>query len=78
MYKPDLALNNLQWLISHKTKPNQTSLYLQSFSYMWHKAGCMGHPVKFELTIAQSAGAVEYTDYNYAEGQALPPMSVLI
>ena len=23
-YKPDLALNNLQWLICHKTKPNQT------------------------------------------------------
>ena len=22
MYKQDLALNNLQWLISHKTKPN--------------------------------------------------------
>ena len=24
MYKTDLALNNLQWLIYHKTKPNQT------------------------------------------------------
>ena len=24
MYKEDLALNNQQWLISHKTKPNQT------------------------------------------------------
>ena len=24
MYKKDLALNNLQWLICHKTKPNQT------------------------------------------------------
>ena len=24
MYKLDLALNNLQWLICHKTKPNQT------------------------------------------------------
>ena len=23
MNKPDLALNNLQWLICHKTKPNQ-------------------------------------------------------
>ena len=37
MYKQDLALNNLQWLICHKTKPNQikpklspklTNLYL--------------------------------------------------
>ena len=24
MNKPDLALNNLQWLICCKTKPNQT------------------------------------------------------
>ena len=24
MYKKDLALNNLQWLICHKTQPNQT------------------------------------------------------
>ena len=24
MYKKDLALNTLQWLICHKTKPNQT------------------------------------------------------
>ena len=23
MYKEDLALNNLQWLISHETQPNQ-------------------------------------------------------
>ena len=23
MYKEDLTLNNLKWLISHKTKPNQ-------------------------------------------------------
>ena len=25
MYKADLALNNLQWLICHKNKPNQVS-----------------------------------------------------
>ena len=24
MYKLDFVLNNLQWLICHKTKPNQT------------------------------------------------------
>ena len=24
MYSEDLALNNLQWLICHKTQPNQT------------------------------------------------------
>ncbi len=31
MYKEDLALNNLQWLICHKTQPNQT-IYL---TYMY-------------------------------------------
>ena len=29
MYEEDLALNNLQWLISHKTKPNQPLRYEQ-------------------------------------------------
>ena len=28
MYKQDLELNNLHWLIRHKTQPNQTSIYL--------------------------------------------------
>ena len=28
MYKIVLALNNLQWLICHKTKPNQTETYV--------------------------------------------------
>ena len=28
MYKQDLALNNLQWLICHKTQPNQIPIYL--------------------------------------------------
>ena len=28
MYKEDVALNNLQWLICHKTKPNQTKSYI--------------------------------------------------
>ena len=27
MYQEDLALNNLQWLICHKTQPNQ-SIYI--------------------------------------------------
>ena len=26
MYKKDLALNNLQWLICHKTQPSQTKI----------------------------------------------------
>ena len=28
MYKEDLALNKLLWLICHKTKPNQTKSYI--------------------------------------------------
>ena len=28
MYKEELALNNLQWLICHKTKPNQSQFSL--------------------------------------------------
>ena len=28
MYKKDLALNNLKWLICHKTQPNQNHKYL--------------------------------------------------
>ena len=29
MYKEDLTLNNLQWLICHKTEPNQ-------IIYIWY------------------------------------------
>ena len=28
MYKDDLALDNLQWLICHIANPNQTNLYI--------------------------------------------------
>ena len=37
MYKEDLALNNLQWLICHKTQPNQI-LYIQyiCINRIWH------------------------------------------
>ena len=35
MYKKDLALNNLQWMICHKTKPNQTVIkYFFHFRYI--------------------------------------------
>ena len=48
MYKEDLALNNLQWLICHKTKVNkkfQYKKYIQILKF-WYKitpeklAGC--------------------------------------
>ena len=38
MYKKDLALSNLQWLICHKTKPNQTRLchvIVSEFDFHW-------------------------------------------
>ena len=36
MYKEDLALNNQQWLICHKTKLNQT-IYIQYICIkIWH------------------------------------------
>ena len=37
MYKEDLALNNLQWLICHKTQPNQI-IYIGyiSINGIWH------------------------------------------
>ena len=28
MYKENLALNNLQWLICHKTQPNPTHMHM--------------------------------------------------
>ena len=35
MYKKDLALNNQQWLICHKTKPNQVFFYCYVFFYFY-------------------------------------------
>ena len=35
MYKPDLALNNQQWLICHKSKPNQTIFTRKSFDILY-------------------------------------------
>ena len=36
MYQEDLALNNLQWLICNKTKPNQTKPNQTKF-YLNHR-----------------------------------------
>ena len=33
MNKPDLALNNLKWLMCLKTKPNQTKQYIKFNKY---------------------------------------------
>ena len=38
MYEPDLALNNQQWLICHKTKSNKTKFeLLPSYSVVLSK-----------------------------------------
>ena len=31
MYKKDLALNNLQWLICHKTQPNKIIYFIYMY-----------------------------------------------
>ena len=37
MYKEDLPLNNLQWLICHKTQPNQPlQMFSMTTSFMTH------------------------------------------
>ena len=37
MYKEDLALNNLQWLICHKTQPKQIIyIYYICTKRIWH------------------------------------------
>ena len=41
MYKQDLALNNLQGLICHKTQPNQT--IFSSFHLSYHIRSIYGH-----------------------------------
>ena len=35
MYKKDLALNNLQWLICHKTQPNQIIYIVYIYIYIY-------------------------------------------
>ena len=34
MYKEDLALNKLQWLICHKTKPNHRNNFRYKYPYL--------------------------------------------
>ena len=35
MYKEDVTLNNIQWLICHKTKPNHIYL-IYMYKRIWH------------------------------------------
>ena len=41
MYKQDLALNNLQELICHKTQPNQTKAVINTTGVIWNNYGCL-------------------------------------
>ena len=54
----DLALNNLQWLICHKTKPNKTKLivliqpiYIYIYIYKVNKSDMMNEIIAFILFI---------------------------
>ena len=38
MYKQDLELNNIQWLIYHKTKPNKTALFRSHNIQLYHSS----------------------------------------
>ena len=61
MYKEDLALNNLQWLICHKTHPNQI-IYL---IYMYKEDLALNNLqwlICHKTQPNQLAGTVEYTD----------------
>ena len=48
--KMHLALNNLQWLICHKTKPNQTIV----FGFNFHSVYISGFVTKLPAGLAQS------------------------
>ena len=49
MYKEDLVLNNLQWLICHKTQPNQNkyiyaNIHTYIYTYKGRSKGSKPHP----------------------------------
>ena len=48
MNKLDLALNNLQWFICHKNKPNQAEFQLHNLEQI---AGCTGLYVDANKTV---------------------------
>ena len=55
MYKKDFALKNQQWLVCHKTKPNQTKPNLKSngellveFFFFKSRTGLLGYTLNFK------------------------------
>ena len=75
MYKRYLALNNLQWLICHKTKANKTCTkdFSKVLGHIWtytlYVYLCISllffysfYQYSGNKIFAQSAGALEYTD----------------
>ena len=70
----NLAFDSLQWLICHKTQPNQTkpnqtikAIYYKNFHYIYMYVTATQQK-QYIIAIAQSAGAVEYTDCTFSEG----------
>ena len=65
MYENGFGINNLQWLMCHKTKPNQTQAkFLQFLQNILLR---LFHKEMILSIVTQSAGAVEYTDCFSAE-----------
>ena len=53
VYKKDLALNNLQWLICHKMKPNQTNhvLFCLEKAYLLVPAALLFKPREIQIKL---------------------------
>ena len=51
MYKEDLALNKLQWLICHKTQPNQTIITRRNAHHIYMKISEAKNHIDFLLFI---------------------------
>ena len=56
MYKNDLALNNPQWLICHKTKPNQTKPDLNNVNLCFRQWFYFQYLSKQSLTLQHEWG----------------------
>ena len=69
MYKEDLALNNLQWLICHKTKPNQIIyIWYICIKRIWHSITYSGW---YAIKPNQTKPNHIYLIYMYKEDLAL-------
>ena len=71
----DLALNNLQRLICHKTKPNQTKM-----PHTLVRKPCLKPPMMMENAITQAQSATQFPIdlYNHFNSPQFPVFSLSI